>query len=59
MKKQIVVRTYPNGYRHTTGYLSDALQEGYAVVMANPFDLNNGKEKGTEYILEKESEDEE
>lgn len=56
MKKQIVVRTYPNTYTDPTTNLKNALKQGYVVVMANPFDVG-GDKKGTEYILEKESEE--
>ncbi len=57
MKKQIVVRTFPIGYTNPTTNLSNAFEQGYTVVMANSFDVSGGK-KGTEYILEKESEEE-
>ncbi|GEM_PF-3415736 len=56
MKKQIVIRTFPETYTNPTTNLSNALNQGYTVVMANQFDLSGGK-KGTEYILEKESEE--
>lgn len=52
MKQQKVVRTYPKGWTNPTKALSDALNDGWVVVMSNPFDC--GKDtKGTEYILEK------
>lgn len=35
--KQAVVRTYPNGWNTTTGYLRDYLNDGYIVVMVNEF----------------------
>lgn len=57
MIKQKVVRTFPNGYTKTTEMLKKALSDGWSVVMANPFDCENGK-KGTEYILEKTEGDE-
>lgn len=52
MAKQKVVRTYPNGYSRTTSMLEEALDNGWVVVMSNPFDCGNDY-KGTEYILEK------
>lgn len=56
-KKQVVVRTYPNNYTHTTSFLEMYLNNGYIVVMCNPFDC--GDKKGNEYILEKEIEENE
>ena len=52
MKKQKVVRTYPKGFTNPTKALSEALKEGWIVVMSNPFDCGSCKQ-GTEYILEK------
>lgn len=52
MKQQKVVRTYPKGWTNPTKALTDALAQGWKVVMSNPFDCGNEK-KGTEYILEK------
>lgn len=57
-KKQVVVRTYPNGYIHTTNFLEKYLNNGYIVVMCNPFDCSRGQH-GNEYILEKEIEESE
>lgn len=56
MKKQVVVRTYPNNYIPTTTQrLERYLSEGYIVVMCNQFHCD-GK-FGNEYILEKEVEE--
>ncbi|WP_161598856.1 hypothetical protein [Bacillus mesophilum] len=52
MKQQKVVRTYPDGWINSTKALTVALNDGWVVVMSNPFDCGNGK-KGTEYILER------
>lgn len=44
MKKQKVIRTYPNGWSHTTGLLQAAMDEGYCVIMCNKItfkDKNN------------------
>lgn len=54
MGKQMVVRTYPKGYINATKALNDAFNDGFVVVMSNPFDCDNGT-KGTEYILENKS----
>lgn len=55
MKQQKVVRTYPRGYTKSTDHLSEALKQGWYVVMANPFYCERDKH-GTEYILEKDNE---
>lgn len=52
MKQQKVVRTYPKGFTNPTKTLSEALKDGWMVIMSNPFECGNGQ-KGTEYILEK------
>ena len=57
IKKQVVVRTYPNNYMITTNFLENYLNNGYIVVMCNPFYC--GDKKGNEYILEKEIEESE
>ena len=54
LKRQKVVRTYPKGYTNPTKVLDEALSQGWLVVMSNPFECDGGKQKGTEYILEKE-----
>ena len=51
MKKQKVVRTYPN----TTGLLEKVLDEGYCVVMCNKITFKDNTEV-LEYIVEKEEE---
>ena len=53
MKKQKVVRTYPNGWTHTKGDLQKAMDEGYYVVMCNKMTLKDNTEV-LEYIVEKE-----
>ena len=53
--KQAVVRTYPKGWNITIGNLRDYLDQGYVVVMVNEF--STGKDKGLEYIVQKEIED--
>ena len=53
MKKQKVVRTYPNGWTHTTGHLQKAMDEGYCVVMCNKITFKDNTEV-LEYIVEKE-----
>lgn len=53
MKKQKVVRTYPNGYTHTTSYLQKMLDEGYYVIMCNKLTFKANTEV-LEYIVEKE-----
>ncbi|MFF2886699.1 hypothetical protein [Paenibacillus sp. NPDC057967] len=52
MRRQRVVRTYPKGFTNPTAALSTALNEGWIVIISNPFDCGNGQ-IGTEYILEK------
>ena len=53
MKNQICVRTYPNNFTATTEDLEKYLNSGYTVVMCHPFEANR-EQKGNEYILEKE-----
>ena len=53
MKKQKVIRTYPNGWSHTTGLLQAAMDEGYCVVMCNKITFKDDTEI-LEYIVEKE-----
>lgn len=55
MKKQKVVRTYPNGWNHTTDHLQKVMDEGYCVVMCNKIILKD-KQEILEYIVEKEEE---
>lgn len=55
-REQKVVRTYPHNYSKTTEYLERYLEQGYQVVMVNPFDCGDDQ-KGMEYIVEKEIED--
>ena len=55
MKKQKVIRTYPNGWNHTTGLLQAAMDEGYYVVMCNKMTFKDNTEV-LEYIVEKEEE---
>ena len=58
MKKQKVVRTYPNNYTyttHTTDLLEEVLNEGYCVVMCNKITFK-GNTEILEYIVEKEEE---
>lgn len=55
MKKQKVVRTYPNGWNHTTDYLQRVMDEGYCVVMCNKIILKD-KQEILEYVVEKEEE---
>ena len=57
MKKQVVVRTWPNGYTNATTKLREHLANGYCVVMCNQFNVGDGI-VGNEYILEKEVKDE-
>lgn len=52
-KKQVCVRTFPNGYCTTTDILDKYLNDGYIVVMCNTFYARDGR-TGNEYILEKE-----
>ncbi len=54
---QKVIRTYPNNYTNPTKALSEALSEGYEVVMCHPIILKGGKE-GLEYIVEKKDKSE-
>ena len=53
MKKQKVIRTFPNNYNRPTNTLTEALNDGYLVVMCNPTYLENGR-TCLEYIVEKE-----
>ena len=53
MKKQKVVRTYPNGWTHTTDNLQNAMNQGYCVVMCNKITFKDNTEV-LEYIVEKE-----
>ena len=53
MKKQKVVRTYPNNWTYTTGHLQKAMDEGYYVVMCNKMTFKDNTEV-LEYIVEKE-----
>ena len=53
MKKQKVIKTYPNGWNHTTGLLQAAMDEGYCVVMCNKITFKDNTEV-LEYIVEKE-----
>lgn len=49
MKKQCVVRTFPNGWTRTTDYLKEKLNDGWLVVFITPV-----SEGIIEYILEKD-----
>jgi hypothetical protein len=49
MKKQCVIRTFPNGWNKTTDYLTEKLNDGWIVVFITPV-----SEGIVEYILEKE-----
>lgn len=53
MKKQKVVRTYPNNYTNPMTTLRDALGEGWIVVMCNQTYLEHNC-TCLEYILEKD-----
>ena len=53
MKKQKVIRTYPNGWSYTTDVLQNALNGGYYVVMCNKITFKDNTEV-LEYIVEKE-----
>ena len=53
MKKQKVVRTYPNNWTHTTELLQNAMNQGYCVVMCNKITFKDNTEV-LEYIVEKE-----
>ena len=55
MRKQKVIRTYPNGWSHTTGLLQAAMDEGYCVIMCNKITFKDNTEV-LEYIVEKEEE---
>ncbi len=55
---QKVIRTYPNNYSHPTNALTNALSEGYEVVMCHPIQLKGGHE-GLEYIVEKKEKEHE
>ncbi|MRX70860.1 hypothetical protein GJU40_01595 [Bacillus lacus] len=52
IKSQKVVRTFPKSWTNSTKKLTEALDQGWIVVMSNPFDCGDGT-KGMEYILEK------
>ncbi len=54
---QCVIRTYANGYTHTTTNLEKKLKEGYVVVMSNTYTKSNGVTECIEYILEKKDAD--
>jgi hypothetical protein len=53
MKEQKVIRTYPKEFINPTKDLENALSQGFYVVMANSFEINGGREHGTEYIVER------
>ena len=53
MKKQKVVRTYPNNWTYTTGLLQAVMDEGYCVIMCNKITFKDNTEV-LEYIVEKE-----
>ena len=61
---QKVVRTYPDGYIHTTGELSAYLDAGWNIVMCNTFMMAGTGALlgqiiyGNEYIIEKDDEHE-
>lgn len=57
MKKQVVVRTYPEGWSNKTSRLQDYLNQGYIVVLVNK--IIGNKCENLEYILEKEVEEKE
>lgn len=58
MKKQVVIRTYPNNYTETNlQELQRRLNNGYLVVMCNRFSVNDRGQEGNEYILEKDEGD--
>ena len=52
MKIQKVVRTKSNKYNQPYRDLENYLNDGYLVIMANPF-ISNGTTVEIEYILEK------
>ena len=49
MVEQVVVRTYPKGWTHTTSNLQNLLDMGYKVVHITPL-----PDSITEYIVERE-----
>ena len=53
MKKQKVVRTYPNSWIHPTDNLQTVMDEGYCVVMCNKITVKDNTEV-LEDIVEKE-----
>lgn len=53
MKKQKVVRTYPNSWTHSIDNLQNAMNQGYCVVMCNKITFKDNTEV-LEYIVEKE-----
>ena len=53
MKKQKVVRTYPNNWAHTIDHLQNAMNQGYCVIMCNKITFKDNTEV-LEYIVEKE-----
>lgn len=53
MKKQKVVRTYPNNYTNPITNLKNNLEDGWVVVMCNQTCLENNS-TCLEYILEKD-----
>ena len=55
MKKQKVVRTYPNSWTYPTDNLQKAMNQGYCVVMCNKITFKDNTEV-LEYIVEKEEE---
>lgn len=55
MKKQKVIKTYPNGWNHTIGLLQAAMDEGYCVVMCNKITFKDNTEV-LEYIVERKEE---
>ncbi|RHM59670.1 hypothetical protein [Coprobacillus sp. AF33-1AC] len=55
--KQVVARTFPNGWKPRTQYLEEFLNQGYHVVMANH--INDKDYQIIEYILEKEIDEDE
>ena len=55
MKKQKVVRTYPNSWTHSTDNLQNAMNQGYCVVMCNKIIFKDkDNTEVLEYIVEKE-----
>lgn len=53
MKKQKLIRTYPNNYTNPMAPLERALSEGWLVVMCNQMQLERGS-TCLEYIVEKD-----